>query len=128
MRLTLSDKYGAQWAEYKHLRNYAIYSLLALFVGPVLMVLVLGLLLRFPVFQSLNHLSMLPFLFGAALMGATGYFAYRHYIWQCPRCGEQFGRLHEECQNCALPKWANDDSDLGERDSVPGATWPRPRI
>ena len=92
------------------------------------MIPLLGLLLRFRMFQFLTHLSMLPFFVEAALMGAISYFAYYHYVWECPRCGERFGRLHEECQNCALPKWANDDSDLGERKFELDAKWPSPRV
>ena len=120
--------YAAQWAEYKHLRNCAIYSGVSLFALPFLTVILLGLLLRFQAFQFLTHLDMLPFLVGVAFMGSALYFAYLHYVWQCPRCGERFGRLHEECQNCALPKWATDDSDLNERETVSGMKWPKPRI
>ena len=121
-------QYAAQWVEYKHLRNCAIYSMVALFAAPFLIVMLLGLLLRFRVFQFLTHLDVLPFLIGVAFMGSTLYFAYLHYVWQCPRCGERFGRLHEECQNCALPKWADDDSDLKEREPLPDREWPQPRI
>jgi hypothetical protein len=120
--------YAAEWAEYKHLRNCAIYSAVAVFAAPFLAVALLGLLLRFPTFQFLTHLGMLPFLIGVALMGSTLFYAYLHYAWQCPRCGERFGRLHEECQNCALPKWAIDDSDLSQRADSPNAKWPKPRI
>jgi hypothetical protein len=122
------NDYAAQWAEYKHLRNCAVYSAVALFVGPFLTIPLLGFLLRFRMFHFLTHLSMLPFLVGVACLGSTGYFAYLHYLWQCPRCGEQFGRLHDECKNCALPKWATDDSDLNEREIVADTRWPSPRI
>lgn len=120
--------YAAEWAEYKHLRDYAIYSAAALIAAPFLTVALLGLLLRIPAFQFLTHLGMLPFLIGVVFMGLTLYFVYLHYVWQCPRCRERFGQHHEECQNCALPKWANDDSDLNEREIPPGREWPEPRI
>jgi hypothetical protein len=81
-------------------------------------------------FGFLDHLSMLPFIAGVAFMLITGYFAYLHYIWECPRCGKRFGRNHVECKNCSLPKWANeDDSELTEEEVASGVrVWPRPRI
>ena len=124
----MKDDYATNWANYKHVRNCAIYSLLAFFVGPFVLIPLLGLLLRFSAFQFLAPLSMLPFVIEVALAGATLYFAYLHYIWECPRCGERFGRLHEECQNCALPKWAIDDLDLSDRADTSNAKWRKPRI
>ena len=118
---TMKDGYAAQWADYKHLWNRAIYSFVTFFAGPFFLIPLLGLLLRFPAFQFLSRVSMLPFFVEVALAGATLYFAHLHYVWECPRCGERFGMLHEECQNCALLKWANDDSESSEHETGPGA-------
>lgn len=112
--------YAAQWADYRHLRNRAIYSFVAFFAVSFLLIPLLGLLLRFPAFQFLSRVRMLPFLVEVALAGVILYFAYLHYCWECPRCGERFGMLYDECQNCALLKWANDDSESSEHETDPG--------
>jgi len=126
----MNNEYAPKWAEYRRICTWGIYSLVAFIAIPFGMIAISGVLMRFGLFGFLDHLSMLPFITGVALMFITGYFAYLHYIWECPRCGERFGRNHVECQNCALPKWANeDDSELAEEEVASGKrVWPKPRI
>jgi hypothetical protein len=104
---TMEGKYSASWAEYKRLARYELLAVVGIVLIPILLLPVLSLLkLRWPLELAVFVLFL-----------AVVYFHYCRYVWQCPRCGEQFngrlgiGGIREECQNCALPKWANDDED-----------------
>jgi len=114
----MKDEYAMQWAEYRHICKSGTYSLLATFILPFALVAILGILLRFKIFGSLGTLSALPFITGVALLINTASYGYLHYTWKCPRCGECFGRDHEECQYCALPKWANEDDSKPLEDEL----------
>ena len=123
---SMKDEYALEWAEYRRNSRHGIYALFAFLAAPFVMIPTFGLLLHFSAFQFLTHLGMLPFFVEAVLMLAAGYFGWWQYTWECPRCGQPFGRHHEECQNCALPKWATeDDSELSGSGSE---AWHRPRI
>jgi hypothetical protein len=126
----MKDEYARRWGEYRRICKWGICSLVALIAIPFAMVAIFGVMIRFGLSGFLDHLSLLPFITGVALMFATGYFAYCHYVWECPRCGKRFGRNHVECQNCALPKWANnDDSEPTQEEDASGArVGPKPRI
>jgi hypothetical protein len=126
----MKNEYASKWAEYRRICKCGLLSLVTFLLFPFVIIPVFGLLLRFSMFGFLERSNMILFLFEGALMFATLYFAWCQYTWECPRCGEPFGRLHAECQNCALPKWANEnDSDLSRDDVESGrAEWPKPRI
>jgi hypothetical protein len=124
----MDGKYAGKWAEYRRICKFAVISLVGVVGVPFLSFLILVLLLQLTRLQLPWSLAQLPFLLGSACLFLAVYFGRRQYTWECPRCGRRFGRLHEECQNCALPKWANDDSDLRERKIAPGTEWPLPRI
>jgi len=110
----MKESYALRWAEYRLIRKCGMVALIAFLATPFVIIPIFGWLLRFSAFHFLTRLAMVPFLIEAALLFAAGYFAWKQYTWQCPRCGEPFGRLHEECRNCGLPKWANQiDSELG---------------
>ena len=103
----MEGKYAASWAEYKRLARYELFAVVGIVLIPILFLPVLSLL----------NLSWPLELVAFVLFLAAAYFHYCRYIWPCPRCGEPFngrlgiGGIREECQNCALPKWANDDED-----------------
>jgi hypothetical protein len=126
----MKDEYELKWADYKRLCKFGKYTFIALVTVPFLLVAVFGLLLHFSPFQFPILLGNLPFVIGIVLMFVTLYFAWSHYIWECPRCSERFGRFHEECQNCGLPKWASEnDLELTAEDVAAGkGKWPQPRI
>jgi hypothetical protein len=114
----MKDEYAPKWAEYRRICKCGIYALVAFFAAPFVIIPILSLLLHFGMPQSLIHSNTIPFLIEAGLMITAMYFGWRQYTWECPRCGEPFGRLHEECQNCALPKWASEDETALLRDNV----------
>ena len=117
----MEDTYESAWATLRRIQKMRLYALAALFIGPFLTVLIMGLLLRFATFQFLLRLGNVPFLIGCAFLFTWGFCEYKLYKWECPRCGKAFGRLHEECQSCALPLW---ESKAGA-ESIPMST---PRI
>jgi hypothetical protein len=126
----LKENYESQWDDYRRGCKLGIYSLITFFVSPFVMIPTLGFLLHFRMFQFLTNVSQIPFLIEVVLLIATGYFYWRFHTWQCPRCGEPFGRLHEECQNCGLPKWSSENECEFSREDVESckAEWPKPRI
>jgi hypothetical protein len=124
----MEDAYAATWTAYRRMRKFRVYALIAFLTGPFVMIPMLGFLLRFATFQFLLNLKTLPLLIECALLLAVGYCERMQYKWECPRCGKAFGRLHEECQHCALPLWARaDDCDLNV-DSSGVMDQPKPRV
>ena len=128
--MAMKDEYSLKWVDYRRLCKYGKYSLVALVTVPFALLLILGFLSRLGAPQFIDNLAIILFPIEVALMITTVYFAWGHYIWRCPRCGEPFGRFHEECQNCALLKWATEnDCEFSREDVESGrAEWPRPRI
>jgi hypothetical protein len=114
---TMEGKYAENWAKYKRLAGYELFAVVGIVLIPLLLLPILFLLnLSWPLDPVI-----------VVLFFAAAYFHYCRYIWPCPRCGERFngrfgiGGIREKCQNCALPKWANDDEDdestLNENDT-----------
>jgi hypothetical protein len=114
---TMKDKYAESWAKYRRFGRYELYAAVGMLLIPILF---------FPIVFLLKTGRPFEFL-GPVLLLVVGYFHYCRYVWPCPRCGKPFngrfgiGGIREECQYCALPKWANDDEDddatLNENDA-----------
>jgi len=104
----MSDTYESRWSEYRRIRKWGISALIAFVVLPFLGIPSIGLLTNLIAPSIATLLVNLLFLIEVGLLFTAGYFAYLQYTWECPRCGERFGRLHEECQNCGLAKWAGE--------------------
>lgn len=122
----MKTEYELKWSEYRRIRRHGLFALIALFTIPFATVEIFAVLLKFGAFQFLNNLTMLPFLLGAIFLVVAAYFQWRQYTWECPRCGEPFGRLHEECRNCGLPRWACSAPEEQEGKDTP--TMQNPRI
>ena len=103
----MKDKYAGSWEIYKRFTRCELFAVVGIILIPILL---------FPIVVVLKLSWPLENL-GFVLLFAVGYFHYCRYIWRCPRCGKRFngrlgiGGISEECQYCALPKWANDDDD-----------------
>ena len=122
----MKDAYESRWAEYRSLRKRGIYALLAFIVLPFLIIPAIGLLTGIIASSVATVFVNVLFLIEVGLLFTAGYYAYLQYTWECPCCGERFGRLHDECQNCGLPKWAR-ESELqqGEGTNDSGRSGPR---
>ena len=96
----MKEAYTLRWSAFRRICSFALLSPIALLATPFL----LG-----PVSLFLFH-SLIPlYPIALVIMSAAGYFIWRYITWPCPRCGEPFGRFRDECQNCFLPKWADED-------------------
>jgi hypothetical protein len=92
------DAYSLKWAKFKRIRFLAICTPIVFLSLPALWVfLPLG-----------NSANWLLYAIGITLIVLTFFFVWRYATWQCPRCGEPFGRFQDQCNNCSLPKWANE--------------------
>ena len=103
----MASKYADSWAEYKRFGRYELFAAVGMLLTPIL----------FFSIELLLKVNLPVYFVEVILFSAVAYFHYFRYIWPCPRCGEMFngrfgiGGIREECQYCALPKWANDDGD-----------------
>jgi hypothetical protein len=122
----MKDSYESRWAEYRSIRKRGIYALLAFVVLPFLIIPAIGLLTGIIATSITNVFVNVLFLIEVGLLFTAGYYAYLQYTWDCPRCGERFGRLHDECQNCGLSKWAGEsETQLSESAKDSGRSGPR---
>jgi ribosomal protein L37E len=125
----MKNDYDSSWAEYRRIRKRGMYALVAFIALPFLVIPSIGLLANF-IKSPISTVSVnLLFFVEVVLLFTAGYLAYIQYTWECPRCGERFGRLHDECQNCGLPRWANEsdfqsDGDMNRSDGG-GRSGPR---
>ena len=104
---TMKDKYAGSWEKYKRFGRYELFAVVGIILISILLFpIVFVLKLSWPV----ENLAFV-------LLFVAGYFHYCRYIWPCPRCGKRFngslgiGGIRDECQYCALSKWATDDDD-----------------
>jgi hypothetical protein len=98
--------YGLAWRDYRKRRNLAILGLVWFFVGPVLLLRVLG------------HARLGSGWFFAALL-TSGVVAVAPIVWlgqfRCPRCGGSFtlkgpwaqNIFARKCEQCGLAKYSN---------------------
>ena len=110
-------KYESIWADYRRIRKRGMYALLAFVALPFLVIPSIGLLMNLIKEPIPTALVDLLFFIEVILLLTAGYYAYVQYTWECPRCGERFGRLHDECQNCGLPKWADEEDGQLDEDT-----------
>ena len=107
--------YAQQWNDYK--KRSRLYWL-------GVMIFVLALAVGLPLVITFhNDVLFYFYIIALGIAGiAVNIYGYHRSFWKCPRCGEPFFRSQKwrgtmlypifarQCQNCGLPKWAENDS------------------
>jgi hypothetical protein len=110
--------YQTSWQEYRRLRKNAKYSLIALGISFVALVVVVGTAEHYLPGAAQAALSIGFLIAWVALMIIGGYHDWKLRRWPCPRCGRAFRGfwalpwMPKRCVYCGLPRWTEDPGDV----------------
>ena len=104
----MSD-YSEAWAEYRKLRNRALFSILGFLPGLAVVRWLVSFLNSPRIGEYLWFGAVIVWVIAALVLGA------RAQVWPCPRCGKRFAEkwwyhrailFARRCANCGLEKYA----------------------
>jgi hypothetical protein len=110
--------YQSSWQEYRCLRKNARYSLIAVGISFVALMVVMATAESHFSGTAQTALSVGFLIAWVALMFIGGYHDWRLRRWPCPRCGRAFRGfwalpwMPKRCVYCGLPRWTEDPSDV----------------